>query len=227
MRQYTSLLYLLFALVSGILIDICFLFEMPGISVLVFMLISLGLYELVRFIYNEKLILTKYHWLAFPLLFFASVFAWRADYLVLTLAGACLLVLTFLYLILTSHPRFFQQFSLLELVELKVKVLIAPFMIIINVFRRLFGRQDRDSYKKLIKPLLKIVLGGVIAFPIFAIVLLLLYSADEIFAQLVRDIIPDLSLAKVGTLILAMILSACLWFYLAGFIEARILDRSR
>ncbi|HEC64500.1 MAG TPA: DUF4173 domain-containing protein [bacterium] len=227
MKKSFSPYYFVAFLISAIAIEILFLYKSLGISVLIFSVVAIILYEIGKALFAEENKLNPYHLLLIPILFFSAGYAARADEFVLGWNTFALVFLVPAYAIFSASPNFLRRFSGLEFFEGMVKSIAAPFDSLGAVLGRTFrfGKHSLNG-----KILLKVILGLVITIPVFSIVLSLLTSSDAIFANaldgIVELFIPDTFGELVGKILLASFLSGLMWFVLSGQIESKLLKES-
>lgn len=218
-----SIIYIICAFISIILINYLILFYRLGLGFFLFNTSLVVLFEIARYAGNRQKYFTIFQLLIFPILFFSATFFFRADDFVLTINFIALMVLIPAYVILTTNPGFTKTFSIFELVS-TVKILVYAENIITPVIRLLLVKANKEQAKSVAKAISKALLALIITIPIFFIILAILISADTIFKDQVLDAINYFAkntlnfeeLIKFG---ISSIIAFILWSYLSGLIN--------
>lgn len=218
-----SRLYLIFALITAVIFNWFFLFYRPGLSVIVFVLIEVGLYELVRFMHNKKLIINKFHLLLIPIFFYSLSYAIRADGFVLFLNSVALFTLLPLYTFLTSNPTAISKVTESEVLSTILRILTTAKGIFSADKTNDADKSESRKVRFKGEWIGKVALGLFVTVPVLFVVVLLLASGDAVFAKLISDIIealiPDISFEAVFKFILSLIIAVVVWSQLKGYIK--------
>lgn len=216
--KHTNVIYFVFAFITAIFVNWFFFFHKFGISLIIFMIIFILLFEISKFVENKKFNINKFYLLLIPIFHFSIVYALRTDEFVRFLSMSSILILTPLYLILSNSPHYFKKYSGLEFLELIFSSIGIP--------RNILNFEiKQNSVNKGIKILPRIIIGMMITLPVFVVVLSLLLSGDQIFSEIIEkfvwNILPDNIFTSIIKFIFALFLGVICWSYVRGFIESK------
>lgn len=212
-------------LLSAVLMNWLLLFYKQGIGLIIFLLLEILLFEIAKRIYNKKFKVTKFHLLIIPILFFGLTFVFRADSFVLFWNKLMLLILVPLYIFTSSNPKFFKNYSENEVLELFARQISS----IGNIFR-IKKPTENIKEKEIVKikkvdskVITKLIIAFAITIPLVTVVIALLASADEVFAEVIKNIItgllPNISIESTFNIIFSLIFMFFGWSYIKGYID--------
>jgi len=186
-RHNLSFGLLITGVVVGIIGNVFFYEQASGLSVPVFVTIVLLLTLGWTWTHNGLPSLRKL-WIVIPILFFASMFVFRANGILLTFNGMAVLALTALLLFYLNHEIHVDNASTQEhaqaLIETAGQSLTGA------------GTEIEESYKwlknqewKSLSPVVAVGRGLLITIPVIVVFVVLFSSADAVFSERVTDFI--------------------------------------
>lgn len=154
-------------------------------------------------------------WVVAPLLFFAVMVAVRADWVMMLVNILAVFALGGLLLHYLSHKRYLDQATALEyslsLIATGFSSAIMPFIELTWVQRWMSSLSLRES-----KGLVQVGRGLLLATPVLIVFIILLGSADVIFAQRITDLLQNLIPSNGESLIIQVILIGIIAYVVIG-----------
>jgi hypothetical protein len=200
------------AILLGLVANYLFFDRTPAISVPI--LVLLGLTALYGLAYYRGVQITRQNiWLAVGLIFFAVMFAVRAESFTSFLNLCASLLLTLLLTHLFTG-RGVQEFGLVDYIRCLIVTTVEILLIKPTAALAEIGRTTKGSSSPRLTGILR---GLVLAIPILLVFILLFSSADAAFSSLMEDVLHKLRLDNIPELVSRLIFSLFIaWCVLGG-----------